>query len=555
MSNPSDEVERDDELEGAFGGELLATLDPMLLFTSLARTVTPAALLRGLGKIAAETPKALAPGDGVEIPAKDFRFRDEAWHENPIYKAWAKAYLVWEREFMAMVDNDAVDWRTRERGRLLMGALTTAVAPSNLLIGNPTAIKEAITTGGRSVLSGASNLVKDVVTNRGLPAQVDTSAFTVGEDLAATPGWVVHRTEMFELIHYTPTQPEVGRIPLVLLPPAVNKYYFWDLAPGRSFIEYAISRGVDVFTIVWREPRPGDGSWGIDRYLSASLQAIDVARQISGTETAHVFGDCSGGMFLAMLLGYEAATGDHTIETGTFGVTVVDFGEPGGIGVTASETALKSLRKQAERGEVITAESIADTFVWMRPNDLVWRYVIDSWLMGHKPPAFDIMFWNSDGQDLPSQLALEMTEMSLTNSLIKKGELVALGEPVDLGAVAVDTYHIAGRTDHISPWKACYAGATALGGSNTFVLTPTGHVQSIIYPMGRPRAAFYTNADLPTDPEAWLATAKRTEDSWWEHWGDWILKRSDGTRAAPTDAGSSQYPPIVPAPGTYVLGH
>ncbi len=553
MTTGHDTIDPDDGAEGALGGELIASLDPMLLLSSLARTVTPGAVLQALGRIAAQTPAALTTDTGG-IPPKDSRFKDEAFRSNPLYRGWAQAYLVWERELMTLVENDDVDWRTRERSRLLLTALTTAAAPSNLLLGNPGALKEAFTTGGRSVVAGLSNLVKDVTGNRGLPAQVDTSAFTVGVDLAVTPGWVVHRTDMFELIHYTPTQPEVGRIPLVLLPPAVNKYYFWDLAPGRSLIEYAVSRGVDVFTIVWRDPRPTDGTWGIDRYLSSALTGIDVARSIAGTSTAHVFGDCSGGMFLAMLLGYEAARGERTIETGTFGVTVVDFGEPGGIGITASETSLKGLRKRADRGEVISAGSIADTFVWMRPNDLVWRYVVDEWLLGHKPPAFDIMYWNSDGQGLPSRLALEMTEMSLANSLIRPGGLTALGAPVDLGAVQIDTYHVAGVTDHISPWKACYAAATSLGGRNTFVLTPTGHVQSIIYPMGKPRAAFYTNPRLAKDPEAWFARAKRTEDSWWGHWVDWIRRRSDGTRPAPVEPGTSQYPPIAPAPGTYVRG-
>jgi len=305
---------------------------------------------------------------------------------------------------------------------------------------------------------------------------------------------------------------------------------------------------------VWRDPRPGNGVWGIDAYLASALEGIDVARDIAGTPEAHVFGDCSGGMFLAMLLGYQAATGVRTVATGTFGVTVVDFGEPGGIGVTASETSLTSIRRRADKGEIISAQSISDTFVWMRPNDLVWNYVVSNYLKGETPPAFDIMFWNADGQGLPSRLALELTEMSLANSLIEPGGIKALGEPIDLSKVMVDCYHIAGRTDHISPWKACYAAAAVMGGDNEFVLTPTGHVQSIIYPVDRPRAAFFTNTETPKEPDAWVAGATKHDNSWWSHWADWLVRRSDGTREASKEPGNPRHRPIVPAPGSYVLG-
>ena len=555
MSDGPDELDQDDAAAGAIGGELISSLDPMLLVTSLAKTIRPDLIVPALGRMMTVLPAVLSGQTAVDIPARDTRFRDEAWRDNPLYHGWAQLYLTFEREMISLLENDDVDWRTRERATLLMGVLTSALAPTNMLVGNPEAIKKAFTTGGKSLLSGATNFVKDLTQNRGFPAQVDTAAFAVGRDVAATPGWVIHRTEMFELIQYTATQPQVGTVPLVLLPPAVNKYYFWDLAPGRSLIEYAVGRGIDVFTIVWRDPTPGGTcAWGIDSYLAAALEAIDVVRDVTETPAVHVFGDCSGGMFLTMLLGHQAATGEKTILTGTHGVTVVDFGEPGGIGVTSSDTALESIRKRAERGEVIAASSISDTFVWMRPNDLVWRYLIDEWLLGNKVPAFDIMFWNADGQGLPAQLALDMTKMSLANSLVEPGEMMALNTPIDLSKVEVDTYHIAGRTDHISPWKGCYAAARVLGGHNEFVLTPTGHVQSIIYPPDKPRAAFFTNSKVHAHPDAWVASATKHEGSWWPHWVDWILERSDGTRAAPAEAGNDRHPPIVPAPGTYVLG-
>lgn len=547
------DAELDAAADAALGGELLATLDPLLMWESLVRTVSPGAFLRTSAALATRIPQILVGLEEAEVPARDFRFTDTTFADNPVYKRVAAAYALWEREMMALVENEDVDWRTRERARMVMSGITTALAPTNSLPGNPQAIKQAFTTGGASLRDGLTNFVKDLVGNRGYPSQVDKTAFEVGGNIAVTPGWVIHRTEMFELIQYTPTTPVVGRLPLMLLPPPVNKYYFWDLAPGRSLIEYAVGRGVEVYTIVWRDPRPEDGHWGIEAYLSAALEAIEVVREVSNVESCHVFGDCSGGMLLSMLLAFEAATGRSSIRTGTHGVTVLDFGEPGGIGVTASDRGLEKVRERAERAEVISADDIASTFVWMRPNDLVWRYLIDEWLLGKKPPAFDIMFWNADGQGMPAQFAFDMTEMSLANSLLA-GELSVFDTTLDLSAITVPTYHIAGTTDHISPWKGCYAGAAAMGGDRTFVLTPTGHVQSIIYPMGKARAAFWSGPSVELEADDWLDQATRTEDSWWEHWVDWILEHSEGSRIASPLPGTLAHPPLVPAPGRYVLG-
>lgn len=540
--------------DAALGGELLSTLDPLLMMESLARTLTPAGLFRVSMSLAQQLPLIAFGLQPAELPAKDFRFADATFGENQFYRRIAAVYSVWEKEMMALVEEGDVDWRTRERARMAMSAITTALAPTNTLPGNPEALRLAISTGGMSLVNGLTNFVRDLTTNRGYPAQVDKSAFEAGRNLAVTPGWVVHRTEMFELIHYTPTGAEVSAVPMLLLPPPVNKYYFWDLAPGRSMIEYAVGRGVDMWTIVWRDPREDNGDWGVEAYLTACREAIDVVREVTGSDDVHMFGDCSGGMLLTMLLAHQAAIGERRIRTGTLGVTVADFGEPGGIGATASDRGLEKVRERAEKKEVISADDIAKTFAWMRPNDLVWRYLVDEWLLGKKPPVFDIMYWNADGQGMPAQFAYDMTRMSLDNSLIQPGGMTVLGQPLDLSAVDVDTYHIAGLTDHISPWKGCYAGARAIGGNATFVLTPTGHVQSIIYPMGKARAAFWSGPEVDMEADAWQAAAERTNDSWWEHWTNWVLERSNGTREAPAEPGNSKYQPIVPAPGRYVHG-
>jgi polyhydroxyalkanoate synthase len=555
MSEPPSGL--DEATAEAVGGELFSALDPMQLVGSMARTVRPAAVVKAAGNLLSKVPTVLRGEDRTFFPKRDSRFADATWLENGVYRRMAQAYLLWADEMMKLTDNPAVDWRTRERSRLLMGVLTSAAAPTNTLLGNPAALKLALQTGGQSLIDGMANFVADVAGNRGLPSQVDMSGFQVGRDIAATPGAVVMRTDMFELLQYAPTTETVQATPLLLLPPPVNKYYFWDLSPGRSMIEYAVGRGITVFTIVWRDPRPGDGSWGVDAYLRSALSAAAAVTSISESSDVHVFGDCSGGTVAALLLSNQAFLGENTFRTATLGVTVLDFGEPGGIGVTSSQQALRSITERAARAEIISADSIADTFVWMRPDDLVWRYLVNNWLMGQKPPAFDVLFWNNDGQGLPSRFASDLTRFSLENSLIRPGAATALDRPVDLSAVKADTYVIAGLTDHISPWRACYSAVQHLGGSNQFILTPTGHVQSIIYPPSNPKAAFYTGPPMPEsnlDADTWLARATKNAGSWWPHWVDWLIERSDGVRPAPPAPGNSTFPPLGAAPGQYVLG-
>ena len=547
----------DQATEAALGGELISTLDPLQLVNSLIRTVTPGAVVQAVGRFAGKLPTVLRGEDKDFLPARDLRFADPAWRESWFYRRLAHAYLSLTDEFMQLVENPSVDWRTRERSRLLMGVLTSAVAPTNTLPGNPAAVKKAIDTGGRSLVDGLGHFVTDLTNNRGLPSQVDMSAFEVGKTIAATPGAVVQRTPMYELLQYAPTTEAVQTVPVLLLPPPVNKYYFWDLAPGRSMIEYAISRGMTMFTIVWRDPRPEDGGWGVDEYVRAAQSAADAVKSICGTDDVHVFGDCSGGTLASLLLANQAATGQSRFRTATLGVTVLDFGEPGGIGVTASDSGLKSLAERARRRQVISASSISDTFVWMRPNDLVWRYLINNWLMGEKPPNFDVLFWNNDGQGLPSQFALDLTRYSLDNSLVHPNSTSVLGTPVDLSAVKTDTYSVAGITDHISPWRGCFASLRLLGGRNEFILTPTGHVQSIIYPPDNPKASYWTGPrsdEAILDADNWLRRAEKHTGSWWPHWVDWLIERSDGSCPARTTPGNAEYPPLDTAPGRYVLG-
>jgi polyhydroxyalkanoate synthase subunit PhaC len=537
----------------ADGGELLAGYDPLQLVESLLASVGPGELAtagrriaKGLVDIALRTSK-------VSPAPKDFRFQDPTWAENPVYRTAAQIYLLWAEEMMRIVEHDRGDWRTAERSRFAMSAITTALSPSNTPL-NPAAVKRSFETAGVSSLKGVKNFFEDLTRNRGLPSQVDPSSFTVGGNIAATPGAVVHRDSMFELLQYAPTTDSVRELPLLLLPPPVNKYYFWDLAPGRSMVEYVVAQKFSVFTMVWRDPPAGSGHLGIDDYVEAQLRAVDVVRDICGTDSVNVFGDCSGGLFEALMLGYLAARGDDSVRSATFGVTVMDFSHPSGVGMSASSRTLRQSRRRAERGEVIAAEDISSTFVWMRPNDLVWRYLINNWLLGNDPPAFDVLFWNNDGQGLPSKLAYDLGLIALENSTTRRGALHVLGQQIDLQAVKCDSYFIAGKTDHISPWKACYSGTQLLGGHREFVLASSGHVQAIINPPGNPRASFHTGGEIGADPDAWLASAEKHQGTWWPHWTAWLSDRSGDERPAPEKLGNDRHPVLGPAPGRYVLG-
>ncbi len=543
----------DDALATAVGGELLADLDALQLIESLVATVRPADLFQATQRIGLGLLRVATGTSEISPAPKDFRFADPTWTENTAYRLLAQAYLLWAEEMMRIVEADRGDWRTAERSRLAMSMITTAFSPSNTVV-NPAVLKRLFETGGSSAGKGLRNFVIDLARNGGLPSQVDNRAFMVGANIACTAGAVVHRDEMFELLQYTPTTPEVHDVPLLLLPPPVNKYYFWDLAPGRSQVEYLVSEGFTVFTMVWRDPRPGSGGLGLNDFVGAQIRAVDIARDIAGTEAVNVFGDCSGGLFEALMLGYLAHAGDERVRSATFGVTVMDFSHPSGVGMSASQRTLRMAKKRAERGEVIPARDISSTFVWMRPNDLVWRYLINNWLLGNDPPTFDVLFWNNDGQGLPSQLAYDLGLLSLDNGTTRPGGLQVLGQAIDLRAVKCDAYFIAGRTDHISPWRACYAGTQLLGGSCEFVLASTGHVQAIINPPNNPKASFHAGGELSSDADAWLASAEQHQGSWWPHWADWLRERSGDTHPAPKTLGNKRHPATEPAPGRYVLG-
>jgi polyhydroxyalkanoate synthase len=493
--------------------------------------------------------------------AKDKRFADPAWQDNPLYRAWLQTYLAWDKALKQFVAGVDLPEKDKQRAEFVTSLLTDAAAPTNSWLGNPAAMKKFLDTGGTSAARGLLHMMEDMAQSGGMPAQVDKSAFKVGKNLAVSPGAVVFKNELLELIQYSPTTEKVYHRPLLLMPPQINKFYILDLAPGRSFTEFAVGNGIQFFTISWRNPTPIQRNWGLDTYVQGALEAIDAVRIITRSDDVNMIGACSGGITMAVTLGHLAALGDRRANAATLMVSVLDTTAESQLGLFATRETIEAAKQVSQTRGVLAGQEMARVFAWLRPNDLVWNYWVNNYLLGNDPPAFDILYWNNDTTNLPAGLHAQYLDMFLTNPFHgrvphpegTRCPLSVLGTPIDLSKVELDTFILAGITDHITPWKACYASTQLLGGTKQFALSSSGHIQSILNPPGSPKAKYFVNPDLPPDPDAWLARAQQHGGSWWTYWRDWLVERSGNQKSAPKTLGNKQYPPGAKAPGNYVL--
>jgi polyhydroxyalkanoate synthase len=535
-------------------GALVRRIDPLGFAGALAqvgtRTATRALPSRVAG-LGVELAKIAVGKSSVAPDPKDWRFANRAWRENPAFHRLCQSYLAWAGATTALVDDAGLDWRTEQRAKLATTLLTTTLAPTNVGWLNPDSVERAYETGGRSVVRGFENLWRDVATNRGFPRSVDPGAFVVGRDLAATPGAVVHRSEVCELIQYAPTTETVGTVPLVLVPPQINKYYFMDLAPGRSFVEFCVRQGFQIFVLSWRNPTTEHRGWGIGAYVDAVEEASRAACEITGTDRVNTVSLCAGGITTAAVLGHLAARRDSLVNCATFAVTLLDFSVPTMIGMFATPGIAGNARRSSSRGGVLGSRNTTALFSMLRPNDLIWNYWVRNNLMGEDPPAFDILAWNADSTRLPAALHADFLDMFLRNSLAG-GEFSVGGESIDLGRVDCDAFVVGAKTDHLTAWKACYASTQLLGGENTFALSSSGHIQSLVNPPGNPKMSVAVGPAADADPDRWLAGAEPAPGSWWEPWSAWARKRSGAPRPAPRVLGSRAHPAQEPAPGCYV---
>ncbi len=513
----------------------------------------PPVVLKHYTNFLLEMGRVMTGQSTVEPGAKDKRFTDEVWKTNPFYRALLQTYLTWQQSLGAFIDDADLGKKDAERARFVLSLYVDAVAPSNTLLGNPAAMKKMYETGGTSLVRGLTHMLEDLANNGGLPSQVDMKAFEPGKDLATSPGVVVFRNEVLELIQYQPTTPQVYRRPLLFVPPQVNKYYVMDLSPNKSLVGYLVANGLQVFTISWRNPTPEHREWGFDTYDHAILEAIDVVRAITGSLDINILGACLGGMTLATLLGHLAARGDRRIHAVTFLVTVLDSNIESTMGLFATKETIEAARQVSRLRGVIEGQEMARAFAWLRPNDLIWNYWVNNYLIGNDPAAFDVLYWNNDTTRLPARLHGDLLGVLETNAFAHPGTLTVLETPIDLSQVTNDAYIIAGTTDHITPWQGCYATTQLLGGEVKFILSNSGHIQAILNPPGNPKASYFVNERYPADPEQWQARAQKRAGSWWEDWRDWLGQRSGEQKAAPQALGNEQYQPGIPAPGSYVF--
>ncbi|HEY4626413.1 MAG TPA: alpha/beta fold hydrolase, partial [Blastococcus sp.] len=401
-------------------------------------------------------------------------------------------------------------------------------------------------------VTGLRRMVSDLLSPPRVPSMVEPDAFAVGQDLAVTPGAVVFRTPVFELIRYTPTTETVREVPLLMVPPTINKYYIADLAPGRSIVEHYLNAGQQVFMISWRNPDERHAEWGLDTYGQAVLDAMDAVERATGSERVALQAFCSGGIITAMVLAHLAATGrQDRVAAASYAVTVLDWSHAGTLSALMDEESVKAATERSRKKGYLDGAQLAEVFAWLRPNDLIWNYWVNNYLQGKPPPNFDILFWNADTTRMSAALHRDFIDIAIGNALTEPGRATMLGSPVDLSAVTVDSYMTAGIADHLCPWQACYRSTQLLGGDNRFILSTSGHIASLVNPPGNPKSTFQVAGDTPADPQQWLEQAETVKGSWWPDFMTWLGERSGEEIPAP--AGPGELEELADAPGTYVF--
>ncbi|HEY4700627.1 MAG TPA: alpha/beta fold hydrolase, partial [Streptosporangiaceae bacterium] len=468
------------------------------------------------GQLAGELVRIAAGRSEVAPSRRDRRFADPAWAGNPLLRRTMQAYLAAAASAEGLVAEAGLEGADAERVGFVLTNLIDALAPANNPLLNPAAIKAAVDTGGGSALTGLRHFLTDMAVPPRVPSMVEPDAFEVGVDLAVTPGSVVLRTPVFELIQYRPVTSTVRPVPPLIIPPVINKFYVMDLAPGRSMVEYLVGQGLQVFMVSWRNPDARNADWDLDTYGQAVLDAMDAAERITGSDQTALAGTCSGGIIAAMVAAHLAATGQQDrIAAFTLLVTVLDQAHAGLASAVIDERTVRVAAAASRARGYLDGRSLAEVFAWLRPNDLIWNYWVNNYLLGKKPPAFDILFWNADTTRMTAGLHRDFLQLGAANALVHPAAATMLGSPVDLAAVDRDSYIVAGITDHICPWQSCYQSTQLLGGRPRFVLSTSGHIAAMVNPPGNQKASYQVAGQSPADPQDWLRQAETGRGSWW----------------------------------------
>jgi polyhydroxyalkanoate synthase len=536
-----------------------------------AMMTSPGALLeaqaefgRALTDVAARGASAASDTEPAGTPVVapdpgDRRFSNPVWTTNPYFDALKQGYLLSVKAVLGSIDAaEGIDDATKRRVKFFAKQFTDAMSPTNVPWFNPDVLEETMRTGGANFRRGMENVLEDARSNEGRPALVDESAFEVGKNVATTPGKVVFRNELIELIQYAPTQEQIYARPLIIVPPWINKFYILDLQAANSFVKYATDAGRNTFVISWRNPDASLADLGWADYVKLGpLAAIRVASEVAGSPDVDAIGYCIGGTLLSTALAYLARTDAKIVNTATFFAALVDFTDPGEIMAFLTGEALAFIEGQMAEKGVLSGRAMADTFSMLRANDLIWGVAVNRYLLGRDAPAFDLLYWNSDATRIPRAAhSYYLRQMYVENNLAKPDALEIDGVPIDLGRITLDTYCVATSEDHIAPWRSVYAMTRLFGGPATFRLGASGHIAGIISPPQKKKAVWWgtqPGTANPPDPDAWLAAAPRHEGSWWPDWTAWLAQRSPAQIRSPEAPGSEHYPSLGDAPGTYVL--
>ncbi|MEO5834194.1 MAG: alpha/beta fold hydrolase, partial [Nakamurella sp.] len=477
------------------------------------------------------------PSQGAES-AKDKRFADASWTDNAGFFWIRQQFELWQKTTHELLDAADLDAKEREKARFVVQGLLDAMAPTNFPGTNPAVLKRAIETNGQSLVKGLQNMIDDIQHNDGQPRQVATGVHEIGRNLGITPGKVVFRNDLMELIQYTPTTDTVHAIPLLFSPPWINKYYVMDLAPDRSLVEFAVTNGHTVFLISYRNPDESMRDVNMDDYLiSGPRAALDVVTEITGAEKVNILGLCLGGTLTMATLAYLDAQGDDRVNSATFLNTLIDFSNPGALGVFTDEASVTKLEKTMEKTGFLSADNMRKTFDALRANDLIWNYVVSSWMLGQDPPAFDILTWNADSTRMPAAMHSFYLRSCYLKNRLAEGTMTLAGQLLDISKVDQDLYFLAAEQDHIAPWQSSYAGARLTSSDVRFVLSNSGHIAGIVNPPN-PKSKHWVLADgapkeLPESAEEWRAEATMVPTTWWLDWANWIGTRAGGQVSPP----------------------
>ncbi|MEO9192006.1 MAG: class I poly(R)-hydroxyalkanoic acid synthase [Acetobacteraceae bacterium] len=492
----------------------------------------------------------------IDAPASDRRFRDESWRDNEVFDFIKQSYLLSARYIQDVVKQaDGLDPKTAAKVDFYSRQFIDAMSPSNFVLTNPEVLRKTVETGGENLLRGLNNLLTDLEQGKGKLRikMTDMDAFTLGENIAVSPGKVVYQNDLMQLIQYTPTTEKVLKRPLLIAPPWINKFYILDLRPKNSFVRWAVSQGHTVFMISWVNPDERLSEKGFEDYMHEGyLAALDAIEKAIGEREVDAIGYCLGGTLLSATLAYMKAKGDERIKTATFFVTMMDFAEAGELGVFIDEEQLRALEEKMNKRGYLEGSEMATTFNMLRANDLIWSFVVNNYLLGNEPFPFDLLYWNADSTRMPARMhSFYLRKMYQENLLAQPGGISLSDVPIDLRRIDVPAYFLSTREDHIAPWKSTYKGTQLLSGTKRFVLAASGHIAGVVNSPEGGKYGHWVGTELPPDPEAWLAGATEMAGSWWPDWQRWVTSY-DATMVPARQPGAGKLKAIEDAPGSYV---